>query len=781
MISGVADEHPSPPPLSHLAGGTLFWAGGAAILWCVESLLRLAWGDPPPGPGRFGLASLLHYTAAGAALGFGASILILPRVLHCRRWQKPLRLAALQAALFLFAALTLFRVPLGAPGELKGGNVLFDLPTDIGHLLLNMGWVTASAVLAFLAYWLLFRPLSSRPVGGCTHRMMALLPLLLALGAVYTSTARWDGPSSALFMPALIWGGAASLLLTLTAGLIRRAQLWRTGVPERVGSAMPATVALLLLLLTVLGATGVTPRPYDPEALVPGESRAGEAAVDRPNILIISVDTLRADHLGCYRYPRLVSPNIDRLAGEGILFEQTLCPLPRTVPALTSLLTGLYPQDHGLRDNLRKALPLEVPTLAEKLRDAGYHTFAVNANGLVHPTRGLHRGFDYYFTPAMDWDRAPFIRTLYDRFVSPLSIPGERGTKAHFEEGDEFNRRGLELLRLFPKLVGDEPFFCWIHYYDPHMFYSPPPPWNMKFGDAYTGPYRMSMHYGLVSKGYMIFRCNMPEGDRQRGEDLYDGEIGFTDQMVGQLLRTLEQTGQSDKTIIVFTADHGESLGEHDFYFDHGDFLYEPSMHIPLIIRLPGGAEGGKRVERQTTLMDVMPTLLDLAGCDAVPLPASGYGGRSLLPLIHGTALEEDLERAVFGESGYCFYPQLNDRLLIKASPQAMRPRGTEAGADEEKMLAETGLRGRLRMIRRDGWKLILTPAPDGDDRLELYDLRQDPQELANLAEEQPELAASMLVELRRWMAADPGQDDSADSDFDQAAVDRLKSLGYIQ
>jgi len=195
MIRGVADEHPSPPPSSHLAGGTLFWAGAAAAFWCVESLLRLAWGDPPPGPGRYGITSLLHYTAAGAALGLGVSILLLPLVFHCRRWQKPLRLAALQAGLILFTALSLLRVPLDTPGDVKGGNVLFNLPPDTGRLLLNLGWVTLSAVLALLAYWLLFRPLSHRPVGGCSHRMLALLPLLLALAMVFTATSRFGvGP-----------------------------------------------------------------------------------------------------------------------------------------------------------------------------------------------------------------------------------------------------------------------------------------------------------------------------------------------------------------------------------------------------------------------------------------------------------------------------------------------------------------------------------------------------------------------------------------------------------
>ncbi len=781
MISGVADEHPSPPPSSHLVGGALFWAGGAALLWSVESLLRLAWGDPPPGPGRFGLSSLLHYTAAGGVVGLGASILLLPVVFHCRRWQKPLRLAALQAALFLFAALSLLRVPLDAPGEAKSGNVLFNLPADTGQLLLNLGWITLSATLALLAYWLLFRPLSRRPVGGCSHRMLALMPLLLAVAMVSTSTARWDGPTADLFTPALLWGGAATVLLTLTAGLIRRAQLWSTGVPERVGSAMPVSVALLVLLLAVLAATGLTPRPYDPGALIPGESRAGGDAGERPNILLISIDTLRADHLGCYRYPRPVSPNIDRLAREGVLFEQTVCPLPRTVPALASMLTGLYPQDHGLRDNLRKALPPEVPTLAGQLRDAGYHTFAVNANGLVHPTRGLARGFDYYYTPAMDWDRSPFLRTLYDRFVSPQTIPGERGSKVHFEEGEPLTRRAERLLRRFPELPDGDPFFFWVHYYDPHMLYSPPPPWNMKFGKPYAGPYRKSLNYGLVSKGYMIFRCDLPESDRQRGVDLYDGEIGFTDQLVGRLLRTLGQTGLLENTIVVLTSDHGESLGEHDYYFDHGDFLYDPSMRIPLIIRLPGGEQGGERVGRQTTLMDLMPTLLELSGGEPLPLPPSGYGGHSLLPLIHGSLDPDVPERASFGESGYCFYPQLNDRLLIKRPPEGVRAQRAEKSSAEQKALAETGLRGRLRMIRRDGWKLILTPAPDGDDRLELYYLREDPQELVNLVEEQPELVQSLLAELRLWMGADRGSGDAAETTVDQAAIERLRSLGYIQ
>jgi len=405
----------------------------------------------------------------------------------------------------------------------------------------------------------------------------------------------------------------------------------------------------------------------------------------------------------------------------------------------------------------------------------------VNANGLVHPDLGLHRGFDYFYTPAMEWDRAPFLRTLYDRFVTPQTIPGERGSKVHFEVCAPITRRAEQLIGRFAGFPEDEPFFCWVHYYDPHMIYAPPPPWNTEFGGPYAGPYRKSLNYGMVSKGYMIFRCDLPERDRQRGVDLYDGEVGFADQQVGRLMRALEKAGLKEKTVVVFTADHGESLGEHNFYFDHGDFLYEPSMRIPLIFRLPGGERGGERVSRQATLMDLMPTLLELAGGEILPLPASGYGGHSLLPVIQGGLPRSEPERAAFGETGYCFFPQLNDRLLIKPPPQSARSRNAGKSDEAEQLLAKTGLQGRLRMIRRDGWKLILTPAPDGADLLELYDLRGDPEELVNLAEEQPDLAASMHAELRQWMAADPGQPSAGNNEVDQASIERLKSLGYIQ
>jgi len=204
-------------------------------------------------------------------------------------------------------------------------------------------------------------------------------------------------------------------------------------------------------------------------------------------------------------------------------------------------------------------------------------------------------------------------------------------------------------------------------------------------------------------------------------------------------------------------------------------------MRIPLIFRLPGGERGGERVSRQATLMDLMPTLLELAGGETLPLPASGYGGHSLLPMIQGALPRSEPERAVFGETGYCFFPQLNDRLLIKPLPRSVRSGNAEKSDEAEQLLAKTDLVGRLRMIRRDGWKLILTPAPDGADLLELYDLRGDPEELVNLIGEQPDLAASMLAELRQWMAADRGQPDTGGDEFDQAAIERLKSLGYIQ
>ena len=301
------------------------------------------------------------------------------------------------------------------------------------------------------------------------------------------------------------------------------------------------------------------------------------------NVLLITIDTLRPDHLGCYGYTKIETPHIDRLAAEGVRFETVVVPVPLTTPSHASILTGVYPTRHQIRDNAGFVLAADCPTLAEVLEAKGYATGAVVSGAPLAAEFGLNRGFD-----------------LYDDTFTSLAIPAKRTGDAHAipekneKKGEEATAVALDWLRRTAPKANHRPFFLWVHYYDPHVAYNPPPPYR----DQYP----------------------------QRP---YDGEIAYTDACVGTLFDGMKKLGLYDNTHIILTADHGESLGEHG-ELTHGIFIYDATVLVPLILRTPGGWQRSTVCPRQTRSVDIMPTILDLLGA---PVP-EGLHGRSLVPVI---------------------------------------------------------------------------------------------------------------------------------------------------
>ncbi|HEU5182135.1 MAG TPA: sulfatase-like hydrolase/transferase [Candidatus Polarisedimenticolia bacterium] len=289
----------------------------------------------------------------------------------------------------------------------------------------------------------------------------------------------------------------------------------------------------------------------------------------RYNVLLITVDTLRADHLGCYGDSAAQTPVIDRLAADGVLFERAETSAPITLPAHVSILTGTYPAYHGVRNNGVYRLGPRAVTLAEVLHDHGYQTGAVISGYPLATRFGLSQGFDTYDD----------------------HLPAEKTRQIGFRErrAEEVSRRGNEWLAT----VGQRRFFLWLHFFDPHAPYDPPPPLADRFPHA-----------------------------------PYDGEVAYVDQEIGRVLEKLESLGQLSKTVIVLVADHGEGLGDHG-EATHGVFLYESTIRVPMILSLPGPLPRGRRVATPVRTIDLMPTLLRL-----VDLPApEELQGTSLLPL----------------------------------------------------------------------------------------------------------------------------------------------------
>jgi arylsulfatase A-like enzyme len=308
------------------------------------------------------------------------------------------------------------------------------------------------------------------------------------------------------------------------------------------------------------------------------------------NLLIITIDTLRADRLGCYGYSRDTSPTIDRLAEEGTMFTNVYGQRGLTWPSLTSIMTALYPKTHGVLNN-QQPLDGKYITLAEILKNLGYRTGAFLANFYYAP----NRGFD-------------------------IKKGGEIG-----ELDKTVTRDAVEWLDgIDPE---NDKFFMWVHYKNPHDPYEPPQPFRSYFDSTYTGPFNGSRP---VLDSIYVNKINLSERDIFHLNALYDAEIRSTDSYIARLLDRLEQKGLANNTLIVFSSDHGEELYERNHYFFHSCSMYDNVLRLPLIMKFPKVIAAGKVIKNQIESIDITPTILQFL---KVPL-RSEFEGRSVLNLL---------------------------------------------------------------------------------------------------------------------------------------------------
>ena len=404
------------------------------------------------------------------------------------------------------------------------------------------------------------------------------------------------------------------------------------------------------------------------------------------NVLLVSLDTTRADHLGCYGWPRCTSPHLDDVAAEGVLFEQCFSPWIPTHPAHTSLFTGQDPMLHQVIAQGGKAqLAPEIPTLAEILRDHGYFTAAADNLG-----RWFERGFELYRTYRWARDESGGWRK------------GEAVTEA-------------ALAVLAAAAAQPKPFFLFLHYWDPHTPYLPPPPFDRLF---YTrnerDPAHRSMEPVFAFEPFAdYFREWMPGvTDIEFPKAQYDAAIAYMDACLRHVWTRLEELRLADPTLVVVTADHGEELDEHQMWFDHHG-LYDTNLRIPLIMRGPDLPRGA-RVAAPVRLVDVAPTILAALGLERVAHDL-GMVGANLLPLVAGSESRGPGETLYLTECTW------------------MRKRG----------------------LRTREWKLIVArdhPDLHGRPPVELYHLPTDPGEQQNLAQERPEVVAQLRAELFAWV-----------------------------
>jgi arylsulfatase A-like enzyme len=313
------------------------------------------------------------------------------------------------------------------------------------------------------------------------------------------------------------------------------------------------------------------------------------------NIVLVSIDTLRADHLGCYGYRR-TTPTIDALANRSFLFESMFTTSSTTLPAHASLMTSLYPKDlrngYAVRDS--------VTTLAEVLSTKGYLCLGFVSALPLDKRFNLDQGFDYY---DADFSGSRGSMHLKDNKWF------EHNFQVFDRNAEETTRKVLSTLK---KRTLSQPCFLWVHYYDPHLPYLPP--------STFYDPTK-------VTRKSFPYYFNPTSSDLESLHELYDGEIQFVDQQLKKLVDGLKELDAFANTIMVLVADHGENLYEHDGYLDHSQVVYETVMRIPCLLHLPGS--GAKRIDELVSIIDIMPTLLDLVG-----ITTNGLEGESLIPLM---------------------------------------------------------------------------------------------------------------------------------------------------
>ncbi len=479
----------------------------------------------------------------------------------------------------------------------------------------------------------------------------------------------------------------------------------------------------------------------------------GSSRTEGPSVLWILVDTARQDHVAPYG-EIVETPAIRKLASEGVLFRDAITVVPKTPASVASFFTGRYPTRHRVR-SLYDRLPDEESTAAELFREAGFDTAAFVNNGWIARGRGFEQGFER-FTGYFEAHR-PYGPLRYTSWwllgdqLSAKKVP-------RFSAQTSSARLTDDVLQYLEAHRGRRSF-VYAHYFEPHWPYLPPPALARRYGAPEDGRVVVN-HIGQteITRGQMIFQNPLPEAENEVARRLYRGEMHHTMFHIGRLLGGLSALGLDDDTIVAFTADHGHALGEHDYYFHHGEFLYEDSVRIPLILRWSGQLPEGVEVEAQVRSIDLAPTLLDLASA-----PRLTASDGSALAAFWEEA--DTLPRPAYLESDVKMFAENNRR---------------EFG----------GIPGKLRGLRDGRFKLIMTPA-SGGVRYELYDLTSDPTESIDLSTDsdhqailqalQTQLARVIPSSERAAIESLGGTLAGPERELSDDELEMLRSLGYVQ
>ncbi len=596
--------------------------------------------------------SLFTFATTGAALGLALGFLEAGLLRHVPRFTGLLQ-PDVRGAIWLIAPLA--DAPAGALiGLMLGGLAALRKARRLWRVIFAaIGFGLAAAWVGWLLFW--FRV----GVGIIVPRPFASVPLIVNF--VLTPAVYFVVGFTASF-PLLRWQSKRVR--------ISQSHIWR----RPLGWLNFLVVAGLALGLMIVA--GRHPRYF------PSPQGGAPTTASRNNVVVIMLDTVRADHLSCYGYARPTTPHLDALARQGVLFEHAVAPTSWTLPALASVLTGLLPHQHGAGWN--QAMAAQPLTLAEILHAQGYETAAFNANqefGLAG--WGLAKGFDVYFD-AHDWLRhnlaATFIgqslyQALFQEFVS-------------FNEFDHLDAGQInqQVLAWYAQRSG-RPYFLFINYMDAHRPYLPPAPYDRRFGRV---PKPVLRH---ISAALHDGRWRLPitPAERQDLLDGYDNSLNYLDAQIARLLDVLQASAEGAHTFVIIAGDHGEGFGEHGAY-DHGWDLYREVLHVPLLVSGPG-IPGGERIGSLAELREIFPTTLEFAlGKAATPFPQSSLSSFWTPDSV---------------------VPRITPPVVSELTP-------SQADSRSRTVLSLTDAR----------WHFLL----DSEGRTQLYDWRKDADENQNLA-----------------------------------------------
>lgn len=592
----------------------------------------------------------------------------------------------------------------GVSASLAGGSIALGVCRyGFGAILLPF------AALAWLAALAASRGAGRFPALARTQTWATLAGLAIAGALGLVAAAAADAATR-------LGVGGTALAVALLSGIgARRPHPARLGLPA---------LALALLSLATAGFR------------VPADIPGGRVEADATSVLLVTIDTCRVDRIGAYGYAPARTENLDRLAHSGVIFRRAVTQSPWTTPSHVSILTGLLPTHHGVRVNSMR-LASGIPTLADRLRSRGYVTGAfVSGWPLEGDRSGLRKRFHHYDDDVRDFTALPW-HAYRLTLLRPLSRWLE-GAGIRMKRPDRDATRVTDAASGWLARNGGRPFFAWVHYYDPHLPYEPPAELLDEAARHYRGP-ATGAWYSLDAAARAAV-VNDPRAMAQMSA-LYDAEIAHVDHELGRLLAQARRAAPGGRLLVVVTADHGESFGEHGVMFARD--VYEPTSRVPLIWAPSSGVPKlVNSIEGTVRLIDIAPSILDWLGV----APASGLDGQSFVPLLRGAPPD---------------------------SRTALTMMFREAREDSPVSLA----------VRGGGWKLIhREPGWRGREHwrprvLELYDLRRDPGERNDLASQAPERIDALEALLAPHL---PGSSELR-LDLDPQELERLRSLGYMQ